>query len=120
MISGFDKGLLERIAKSYPGTYFITLRVFENVLIYFSCQLILDFFFPNYINVFLFSFAGRASASPPMDVFITLLSLGVNGYRNLITQRKEMYKYLKEELSKVASKHGEKILDTKSNPISIG
>lgn len=31
-----------------------------------------------------------------------------------------MYKYLKEELSKVASKHGEKILDTKSNPISIG
>ena len=55
-----------------------------------------------------------------MDIFITLLSLGVNGYKNLIGQRKEMYKYLKEELSKVAAKHGEKILDTKNNPISIG
>lgn len=63
---------------------------------------------------------GRASASPAMDVFITLLSLGVNGYKNLISQRKEMYKYLKEELGKVATKHGERLLDTKNNPISIG
>lgn len=55
-----------------------------------------------------------------MDVFITLLSLGVNGYKNLISQRKEMYKYLKEELGKIASKYGEKILETKNNPISIG
>lgn len=55
-----------------------------------------------------------------MDVFITLLSLGVNGYKNLISQRKEMYKYLKEELGKVATKHGERLLDTKNNPISIG
>ncbi|KAG8312765.1 hypothetical protein J6590_015949 [Homalodisca vitripennis] len=62
---------------------------------------------------------GRASASPAMDVFITLLSLGVNGYKNLISQRKEMYKYLKEELGKVATKHGERLLDTKNNPISI-
>lgn len=63
---------------------------------------------------------GRASASPAMDVFITLLSLGVNGYKNLISQRKEIYKYLKEELAKVATKHGERLLDTKNNPISIG
>lgn len=55
-----------------------------------------------------------------MDVFITLLSLGVNGYKNLMSQRKEMYKYLKEELGKVAAKHGERLLDTKNNPISIG
>lgn len=55
-----------------------------------------------------------------MDVFITLLSLGVNGYKNLISQRKEMYTYLKEELGKVAAKHGERILETKNNPISMG
>lgn len=55
-----------------------------------------------------------------MDVFITLLSLGVNGYKNLITQRKEMYTYLKEELTKVALKHGERLLETKNNPISLG
>ncbi|KAK7873918.1 hypothetical protein R5R35_012932 [Gryllus longicercus] len=66
------------------------------------------------------TYPGRASSSPSMDVFITLLSLGVNGYKNLITQRKEMYTYLKEELSKVAFKHGERILETKNNPISMG
>ncbi|CAH0382722.1 unnamed protein product [Bemisia tabaci] len=81
VISGFDKSLLEKIAKNYPG---------------------------------------RASASPAMDVFITLLSLGINGFKNLISQRKEMYKYLKEELGKLAMKHGERLLETKNNPISIG
>jgi O-phospho-L-seryl-tRNASec:L-selenocysteinyl-tRNA synthase len=63
---------------------------------------------------------GRASASPVIDVFMTLLSLGSNGYKNLICERKEMFKYLKEELSKVAAKHGERILDTRNNPISMG
>lgn len=55
-----------------------------------------------------------------MDVFITLLSLGINGYKNLISQRKAMYTYLKDELGRVASKHGEKILETNNNPISMG
>jgi O-phospho-L-seryl-tRNASec:L-selenocysteinyl-tRNA synthase len=53
-------------------------------------------------------------------VFITLLSLGVKGFKELVTQRKEMYTLLKEELGKVAHKHGERLLETKSNPISIG
>lgn len=80
IISGFDKGLLERISRNYPG---------------------------------------RASASPVIDVFVTLLSLGSNGYKNLIYERKEMFKYLKEELGKIATKHGERILDTRNNPISM-
>lgn len=63
---------------------------------------------------------GRASASPAIDVFMTLLALGSNGYKNLISERKEMYKYLKEELGKIAVKHGERILDTRNNPISLG
>lgn len=63
---------------------------------------------------------GRASSSPALDVFITLLSLGVKGFKELVTQRKEMYTLLKEELGKVAQKHGERLLETKSNPISIG
>lgn len=81
VIGSFDKGLLERISKMYPG---------------------------------------RANASSAMDVMITLLSLGMAGYKQLITQRKEMYSYLKEELGKVAARHGERLLDTKGNPISIG
>jgi len=73
-----------------------------------------------YMMMCYFFYAGRASSSPAMDVFITLLSLGVNGYKNLITQQKEMYTYLKEELTKVALKHGERLLETKNNPISLG
>uniref|UniRef100_T1HM80 O-phosphoseryl-tRNA(Sec) selenium transferase n=3 Tax=Triatominae TaxID=70999 RepID=T1HM80_RHOPR len=30
-----------------------------------------------------------------------------------------MFKYLKEELGKIAAKHGERILDTRNNPISM-
>lgn len=31
---------------------------------------------------------GRASASPCLDLFITLLSLGAKGYQKLVSQRK--------------------------------
>jgi len=65
-------------------------------------------------------FAGRASSSPAIDVFITLLSLGINGYKTLVTQRKDMYNYLREELGKLAARHGERLLETKNNPISMG
>ncbi|TGZ37755.1 O-phosphoseryl-tRNA(Sec) selenium transferase [Temnothorax longispinosus] len=80
IIGSFDKNLLDRISKMYPG---------------------------------------RASASSVMDVMITLLSLGMAGYKQLIAQRKEMYSYLKEELGKLATRHGERLLDTKGNPISM-
>lgn len=80
IIGSFDKSLLDRISKMYPG---------------------------------------RASASSVMDVMITLLSLGMAGYKQLIAQRKEMYSYLKEELGKLATRHGERLLDTKGNPISM-
>jgi O-phospho-L-seryl-tRNASec:L-selenocysteinyl-tRNA synthase len=63
---------------------------------------------------------GRASVSPTLDVFITLLSLGVRGYKELLQQRKAVYRHLKERLQAVASKFGERILETPNNPISIG
>lgn len=81
VIGAFDRNLLDRISKMYPG---------------------------------------RASASSIMDVMITLLSLGMAGYKQLITQRKEMYSYLKEELGKLAARYDERILETKGNPISMG
>lgn len=55
-----------------------------------------------------------------MDIFITLLSLGTNGYKELITQRKEVHQHLRKELGKVAAKYGERLLDIQNNPISIG
>ncbi|CAH1405480.1 unnamed protein product [Nezara viridula] len=65
------------------------------------------------------NYAGRASAGPIMDIFITLLWLGSNGYRKMIMERKEMFKYLREEIGKVAAKHGEHLLETRNNPLSV-
>jgi len=63
---------------------------------------------------------GRASGSPTMDLFITLLSLGRTGYRKLLADRKTMYQYLQQQLALCAERHGQRLLKTKNNPISIG
>jgi O-phospho-L-seryl-tRNASec:L-selenocysteinyl-tRNA synthase len=66
------------------------------------------------------SYPGRASASQSLDLLITFLSMGSEGYKNLIKERKECYVLLKDELCKLASKYDEKVLNTPNNPISIG
>ncbi len=66
------------------------------------------------------SYPGRASASQSVDLLITLLSMGVDGYKNLLKERKECFSYLKEELNKMAIKYDERVLNTPNNPISIG
>lgn len=63
---------------------------------------------------------GRASITPSVDVLITLLQMGSVGYKKLTDERKENFKRLKEEMGRVAEKYGERILDVKNNPISIG
>ncbi|KAJ8007793.1 hypothetical protein DPEC_G00097880 [Dallia pectoralis] len=64
-------------------------------------------------------YPGRASASPSLDVLITLLTLGASGYKKLLAERKEMYTYLAQELKRLAEAHGEKLLQTPHNPISL-
>ncbi|KAG7273852.1 hypothetical protein CRUP_014545 [Coryphaenoides rupestris] len=64
-------------------------------------------------------YPGRASASPSLDVLITLLTLGANGYKRLLAERKEMYSVLAEELRTLAAAHGERVLHTPHNPISL-
>ncbi|XP_064602411.1 LOW QUALITY PROTEIN: O-phosphoseryl-tRNA(Sec) selenium transferase-like [Liolophura sinensis] len=64
-------------------------------------------------------YPGRASASPSIDLFITLLSLGAQGYRKLLHKRKDMYIYLHQKMTVCAERYGERILQTKHNPISI-
>jgi hypothetical protein len=48
------------------------------------------------------------------------MQMGTSGYKNLMEERKENYKILKDEMTRVAEKYGEKVLETKNNPISIG
>lgn len=42
----------------------------------------------NYLSLFIALPTGRASASPSLDVLITLLSLGARGYKKLLAERK--------------------------------
>lgn len=64
-------------------------------------------------------YPGRASASPSVDTLITLLSLGVNGYKRLLKERKEMFSYLSSEIKKLSEAHGERLLETPNNPVSL-
>ena len=73
-----------------------------------------------FVDEFSKLYPGRASMSPVLDVFITLLSLGRQGLKALRQRRKnEIYPYLHAQLEKLAAKHGERVLDTKHNTISI-
>jgi hypothetical protein len=53
-----------------------------------------------------------------MDLFITLLSMGRSGLLSLLSQREQLFTRAKSELAALASKHGERLLET-SNPISM-
>ncbi|XP_004762735.1 O-phosphoseryl-tRNA(Sec) selenium transferase [Mustela putorius furo] len=64
-------------------------------------------------------YPGRASASPSLDVLITLLSLGSNGYKKLLKERKEMFSYLSSQLEKLSECYNERLLHTPHNPISL-
>lgn len=64
-------------------------------------------------------YAGRASSSQTLDVFMTLLSLGREGYLRLTQERKDFFVYLRQKLRNLSIRHDEKILITKRNPISI-
>jgi O-phospho-L-seryl-tRNASec:L-selenocysteinyl-tRNA synthase len=65
------------------------------------------------------NYAGRASGSPVLDLFITLLSLGKKGLQDLLAERKSMFSYLSEQLTPLAAKYGERVLQTPGNPISL-
>ncbi|XP_077445088.1 O-phosphoseryl-tRNA(Sec) selenium transferase isoform X2 [Stigmatopora argus] len=76
-------------------------------------------FDPTFVQEISQTYPGRASASPSLDLLITLLTLGASGYKKLLSDRKEIYAFLGEELKKLASAHGERLLHTPHNPISF-
>ena len=67
------------------------------------------------------NYAGRASIGPTLDVFMTLLSLGRNGYMQLLKQRKAVYTHLVAQLTDMCGRiPGMRVMHTPNNPISIG
>lgn len=65
------------------------------------------------------AYPGRASSAQTLDVFMTLLSLGRNGYLDLVKERKTNFEYLHMRMQEFAASHGEMLLEAKGNPISL-
>ncbi|XP_037092822.1 O-phosphoseryl-tRNA(Sec) selenium transferase-like isoform X2 [Pollicipes pollicipes] len=65
------------------------------------------------------NYPGRASAAPSVDLLITLLSLGADGWKQKLHERKQLFGELQQSLLRLAEKHGERVLVTRNNPISI-
>lgn len=64
------------------------------------------------------AYAGRASASPIVNFLISMLSLGINGYQNLLDEQKRNRALLEEKLKDIADKINEKILNV-FNPVAV-
>lgn len=65
------------------------------------------------------SYAGRASISSVLDLFVTLLSMGVKGYGRLLAEREKMFFYLKDQLRQLEHQGLIALLDTPHNDISL-
>lgn len=105
IVAGFSKEVMGRVAQIYPGKNIYTKGNLWLCLIWYKLICLLS---------------GRASISPTLDVFITLLSLGSYNYLQLVKQRKELFVYMRHELSNLADKHGERVVENVNNTISSG
>ena len=62
-------------------------------------------------------YAGRASSAPYIQLLISLLSMGVNGYKKLRDEQVSNRKLLQEELETLACQQGERVIRDE-NPVS--
>jgi len=64
-------------------------------------------------------YPGRASMAPALDLFVTLLSMGEQGYRDMLAQRQRVNEVLVEKLGGLAATYGERLLPSPRNDISV-
>ena len=62
---------------------------------------------------------GRASGTPSLDVFATLLHLGRTGWTRLLADREANYLRLSSGLRDLAAAHGLRVMHTPENQISL-
>jgi len=72
------------------------------------------------IDVVQKNYPGRASASPMVDLFITLLSMGFGGYKEILEERVRLSRLFRAKFEEVAEAFGEQMLDCPRNTISFG
>ncbi|MGV9199388.1 MAG: O-phosphoseryl-tRNA(Sec) selenium transferase [Promethearchaeia archaeon] len=64
------------------------------------------------------TYAGRASASPVANFLVSVLSLGKNGYQDLLDKQQRNRQLLRDKLEEFAQQIGERILDI-FNPVAV-
>ena len=67
-------------------------------------------------------YPGRASAAPVLDLLITLLSMGEEGFQRLLRERLELVPLLREGLSSIVTRYpewGMRLLPAERNTISV-
>ena len=64
------------------------------------------------------AYPGRACMAPLLDLLMTLLHLGADGWRRALQTREDMYVYLRERLTEVAAEHGAAAPRRPSGPAS--
>ncbi|GLC64731.1 hypothetical protein PLESTF_000201300 [Pleodorina starrii] len=65
------------------------------------------------------TYPGRASVAAHLDLLMTLLHWGAQGWRKVLAEREAVVPYLRDRLHEVAVRQGERLLHTPSNPISL-
>jgi len=65
-----------------------------------------------------FNQSNYSTSLPKNQFLISILSLGINGYKKLIDEQKKNRVYLEIELRKIADKIGEKLLNV-FNPVAV-
>jgi len=79
IVYGQNPNLLQKIKKMYSGEHS-------------KC------FYRLIRTGFKYCFAGRGSSSQTLDVLITLLSMGLDGYEKLIKEKNELFKYMQDKV----------------------
>lgn len=73
----------------------------------------------DFIANFSGNYPGRASMTPILDVFVTLLSMGETGYKRLLTTRKKLIAVMKEKMVALSERFGIPLLESPRNSISL-
>jgi O-phospho-L-seryl-tRNASec:L-selenocysteinyl-tRNA synthase len=73
----------------------------------------------TFLRILSESYPGRASLAPILDLFLTLLSMGEQGYSNLLNERQRILPLFYQGLSIIARKFDLDILNSAKNSISF-
>lgn len=73
---------------------------------------------PAFLQAMSANYPGRASISPILDLFITLLSMGEVGYQSLLKDRRRLLPIFRQQLEDLCAKYSLQLISSPGNTIS--